>query len=355
MAKILIKNGRVWDGSKFFFADVLTEQDKIAKIEPHIDTSADFIYDATGKTVSAGLVDAHVHLRGISTEKFGTPAETSCFPFGVTAAADASGENGNKALIDSFAVKTLTFAKAKIRDNRADFTRTAERLSLFSKKAIGIKVYFDTAMSQISDISPLREICEFAHPKGLRVMVHCSGSPVKMAEILDTLGTGDILTHTFHGGANNAAEDGFEGIHRAQERGVVIDVGFAGHVHTDFGILQQAIERGIVPDVISTDITKLSAYTRGGRYGMTMCMSIAKLLGMSEEDIFRAVTSNSARALGKENDWGTLAVGRVADIAVLDYTDEGFDLTDKAGNHIQSNVGYRCRLTLSDGQVVYKD
>ena len=24
LAKILIKNGRVWDGSKFFFADVLT-------------------------------------------------------------------------------------------------------------------------------------------------------------------------------------------------------------------------------------------------------------------------------------------------------------------------------------------
>ena len=76
---------------------------------------------------------------------------------------------------------------------------------------------------------------------------------------------------------------------------------------------------------------------------------------MREEDIFRAVTSNPAKALGQESEWGYLQVGRIADIAVLDYTDEGFDLTDKAGNHIGSQKGYRCVLTVSDGQVVYRN
>lgn len=28
MSKILIKNGKVWDGEKFYFADVLTENEK---------------------------------------------------------------------------------------------------------------------------------------------------------------------------------------------------------------------------------------------------------------------------------------------------------------------------------------
>jgi len=87
---------------------------------------------------------------------------------------------------------------------------------------------------------------------------------------------------------------------------------------------------------------------------MTMCMSMAKVSGMEEEDILRAVTSAPAKALGKQDVWGTLAVGRTADIAVLDYTDEGFSLTDAAGNHMESNVGYRCVLTVADGQVVYK-
>ena len=69
----------------------------------------------------------------------------------------------------------------------------------------------------------------------------------------------------------------------------------AGHVHTDFGVLKRAIDADCLPDTISTDITKASAYKRGGRYGMTMCMSIAKHLGMQEEDIFRAVTSTPAK------------------------------------------------------------
>jgi len=35
--------------------------------------------------------------------------------------------------------------------------------------------------------------------------------------------------------------------------------------------------------------------------------------------------------------------------------DEGFSLTDKAGNHIERDKGYRCVLTLADGQVVYRN
>ena len=87
---------------------------------------------------------------------------------------------------------------------------------------------------------------------------------------------------------------------------------------------------------------------------MTMCMSIAKHAGMSEEDIFRAVTRAPAEALGRVDEWGRLKVGGIADIAVIDYTDEGFSLTDANGNHIESPCGYRCELTVSYGQLVYK-
>lgn len=87
---------------------------------------------------------------------------------------------------------------------------------------------------------------------------------------------------------------------------------------------------------------------------MTICMSIARHVGMTEEDIFRSVTSTPARVLGKSDQWGSLAPGRKADIAVFDYTDEGFSLTDKAGHHIESKSGYRCLLTVADGQIIYK-
>ena len=87
---------------------------------------------------------------------------------------------------------------------------------------------------------------------------------------------------------------------------------------------------------------------------MTMCMSIAREAGMREIDIFKAVTENAARALGKEGEWGRLTVGARADVTVLDYTDEGFLLTDKAGNTIQGTKGYKCLLTVLNGQVMYR-
>ena len=355
MAKILIKSGRIWDGDKFFSADILTDGKFIAKIGENITDNADYIYDAKGETVSAGLVDIHVHMKGIASDKFGINPEMSSFPFGVTAVNDAGSAYGDRVLLDSFDVKNTVFVGVDIRDNHADFTVTEKLLQKYGDKAIGIKVYFDTTLTKVMDITALKEICDYAKEKGLKVMVHCSNSPTSMAEIVNTLSAGDILTHIYHGGENSCTENEFEAFKIAKKKGVVLDAGFAGHVHTDFRNLEQATKSGFLPDTISTDITCFSAYKRGGRYGMTMCMNIVRAIGMSEEDIFMAVTSSPAKALGKENEWGYLKESRCADIAVFEYTNEGFDLTDKAGNHLQSETGYRCVLTVADGQIIYRD
>lgn len=352
MARILIKNGRVWDGEKFFFADVLTDGKIVSKIEKNISDNADFIFDATGKTVSAGLVDIHVHMKGIAPEEFGIEPHVSSFAFGVTAVNDAGSTQGDKALLDSFSVKSTVFAGVEIKENKVQFSNTEKLLAKYGDRVIGLKVYFDKTISEIYDISPLQEICEYAKNHKLKVMVHCSHSPTSMAEIVDTLSSGDILTHLYHGGENSCTENDFEAIKLARKKGVVLDAGFAGYVHTNFENLKTAVQNGFYPDTISTDITRFSAFKRGGRYGMTMCMNIAKTVGMNEEEIFRAVTSSPAKALGK--DWGILKVGASADIAVLDYTDEGFNLIDNQGNTLKNDKGYRCVLTVCDGQVVFK-
>ncbi len=354
MGKILIKNGRIWDGERFYFADVLTEDDRICKIEENIHENADFEYDAKNKIVSAGLVDIHTHFRGLNKD-FGIHAELSSIPFGVTAAADACGVLGDKELLDSFLLKNLTFVPVYIQDNKAIFDDVDSGIEKFGDKAVGIKICFDNQVSEVSDISPLAETIEYAKKLGLIVMVHSSNPPVSMAELLSVLRKDDILTHAYHGGINNVSDDDYECIKKAKEKGIIIDAGLAGHIHTDFNVLKSGIDYNAAPDIISTDITRFSAYKRGGRYGMTMCMSIAKHLGMKEDDIFRAVTSAPAKALKKENEWGYLRVGRCADISVIDYTNEGFDLTDKAGTRIKSETGYRCILTIADGEVVYKD
>ncbi len=354
MKSILIKNGRIWDGETFFFGDVLVEEGRISRIAPNIENGADFVFDAAGMTVSAGLVDIHVHMQGISGDSIGISAEMSCFPFGVTAAADGGATQGDASLLNSFLVKNVVFPVARIVEDRLDEKTTEERLARYGSRAVGVKLYLDAGSKNISTGEALGQVCDFAGKRGLKVMVHCNGTPITMSQVIDTLRPGDVLTHIYHGGQNNAAEDGFDCLRKAKEKGVVLDAGFAAHVHTDMKIFADALAAGVYPDTISTDITCLSAYTRGGRYGLTMCMSMARTAGMAEEDIFRCVTSAPAKALGKENDWGCLQVGRKADIAVLDYTDEGFDLTDQAGNRLCSEAGYRCVLTVSDGQIIYK-
>ena len=62
---------------------------------------------------------------------------------------------------------------------------------------------------------------------------------------------------------------------------------------------------------------------------------------------------NPANALGKSQ-WGRLREGAVADIAVLEWSNEGFNMSDKQGNKIQSGVSYRNVLTVSDGEIVYR-
>lgn len=63
--KILLKGGRVINPENNFdaVADVLVEDGKIAKIGAGLADDADEVLDVTGKVVTPGLIDLHVHLR----------------------------------------------------------------------------------------------------------------------------------------------------------------------------------------------------------------------------------------------------------------------------------------------------
>lgn len=350
---ILIKNGRIWDGERFFCGDVFVEDGRIAKIAEKIDEPAFFVIDAEGMIVSAGLVDLHMHMQGVSADTIGIPVEASSFPFGVTAVADGGAEQGDEALLKTLQVKNMVFPVARIIEDRLDEEETDQRVARYGEYTAGVKLYLDDGSKNISTGAALQQVCDYAAKRGLRVMVHCNGSPISMDEIMDTLRPGDILTHIYHGGKNSAAADDFACLRKGREKGIVLDAGFAAHVHTDMKVLADALAAGVYPDTISTDITCYSAFMRGGRYGLTMCMSMARAAGMPEEEIFKAVTTAPAKALGKA--WGRLYEGGVADIAVLAWEKDGFDLTDHAGNRLQSPVGYRCKFTVVDGKIVFKD
>lgn len=63
--KVLLKGGRVMNPAVDFdeTADVLIENGKVAKIAKDIPTDDADVYDVTGKLVTPGLIDMHVHFR----------------------------------------------------------------------------------------------------------------------------------------------------------------------------------------------------------------------------------------------------------------------------------------------------
>lgn len=352
MEQLLIKNGTVWTKNGYEKNDVLFEGTTVKKIEKNIESDTIRVFDAENMLVLPGLIDTHMHMKNVTIDQFGVDASAACFPHGVTCAAEASACFNDEAFLNTFSVKNVVFVGGKYENN--SFSLKNFDYKKYGKKAIGLKIFYDTNAYDIKDVSPLKDICKIARDNNLKVMVHSTGTPVPMMEIVETLNKGDILSHAFHGGKNNSSEDNFECLKYAKEKGVIVDVGFAGYVHTDFSVLRKAIEMGVFPDTIGTDITRSSAFIRSGRYGMNFCMSILKTLGMPEEEIFKAATVNSAKALGKEGIWGELKEGST-DACVLSYTDKPFEITDRCLNTVKDTKSYRCNLTVVNGDAVYSN
>ena len=59
--KRLFRGGTVVNGSAAFRADVLTEGEKIIRVAPEIEESADEVVDCSGKLLLPGFIDAHTH------------------------------------------------------------------------------------------------------------------------------------------------------------------------------------------------------------------------------------------------------------------------------------------------------
>jgi predicted amidohydrolase len=357
MAKILLKNGKIFDGKRFLSGSVLTEDEKIAVIGDVNEEAAEgaIVIDAEGCIVCPGLVDIHVHTDELSGDPYGFPALLETVPFGVTAAVDAAAGEPREEILSLLPIRLAALASLPICDGKCDPAAAEAILKKYGDRALGIKIYYDRGIENGCTLSHIGEASAFAHAHGRIVMVHCTGSEASMAELASVLSAGDIITHAYHGAPNDISQNNYEAYRIAKARGVIIDAGMAGGVHTDFSILQAAIQNGFLPDVISTDITRSSAYKRGGIYGMTMCMSICRALGMEETAVLRAVTSSAAKAVKRESEWGRLAAGRAADITVLSYEKQSVDITDRAKNRVVLNEGYACRLTVANGKILYRN
>ena len=59
----IVRGGRVFDGQRLVEADVRIRDGVIQQVGPGLDSEGCQVIDATGKVVSPGFIDLHVHLR----------------------------------------------------------------------------------------------------------------------------------------------------------------------------------------------------------------------------------------------------------------------------------------------------
>jgi dihydroorotase len=150
--------------------------------------------------------------------------------------------------------------------------------------------------------------------------------------VLKFMKRGDVLTHCFQGGPAPSVidEDGKirPEVEEAYRRGVLFDVGH-GLASFSFRVAEKAIQQGLVPTTISTDLHM--ANINGPVYDIGTTLSKFLLLGLSLSDVVKRATDNPAKVLGINDKIGNLRAGAIADIVVWKLLDGRFEFVDCVG------------------------
>src|SRR5207237_5760788 len=145
--------------------------------------------------------------------------------------------------------------------------------------------------------------------------------PNVIRELLPLLEPGDIVTHLCTANPGGVLDTNGKLVPEAKElaaRGVWLDTAH-GRMNFGFNVGRRVLDQGLLPHCISTDLTVPGRANTV--HSMVEIMTRFLGLGFSLPDVVTMSTANPARALGEEGRLGSLAVGRQADISVIEIRD----------------------------------
>lgn len=329
------------------------------------------IIDCTGCYVFPGLIDNHVHF---SFNTSGIGPDLIELPNGVTSAADAGsiGTNAFESFIKVKLMPSVMTLKASvnvttgglagsgymenIRPELYDIPAMEYLFDRYRPYLYGLKLRIGKDISEGMGVVPLVESVRLARRFQTRLSLHATAPLVPIPEIVNEMGPGDVLCHTFQkmGQYNILDENGkiFPEVLAARERGVIFDSA-QGRIHCSFEIAKKAIDQGFFPDVISSDLTTYSAYQER-LFSLPVVMSRFLALGMSLVEVVHCCTQMPAKLMGLEGEIGTLYPGALADIAVMRLEERHFSFTDSYGNQLPADHILIPQLTLKAGRTCYR-
>jgi dihydroorotase len=373
---LLIKGGKVFDPSQGLedFRDVAIRDGKIARLERDIPAAqARQVVNASGKIVTPGLIDIHAHVFPY-VGPYGIEPDPYCVRKGVTTVLDA-GTSGAftfpafrkfiipraatrvRALLHVVSIGMVTGSTpnmGELEDLRYCDPQLAVQVAEENRDLIvGFKIRFSEKYTGPNDLEGLKRARAAADQARLPLMTHIGGSFTPLAQLLDLLKKGDVVTHSFNSrphGIVDAEGKVTPEVHEARQRGVLFDVGH-GAGSFSFEVMEKCLHQGFLPDTISSDL--YSANIHGPVYDMTTTLSKFLMLGLSLQEIITRCTVDAARTFNFGAEIGTLKPGAEGDVSVLDLVSGDFTFTDSDGKTRQGRQKLRPVVTVRGGKLFY--
>lgn len=386
IADIGIRNGRITS---------------IAKSIP-IDSDAERI-DVRGNIVVPGLIDTHAHIFQHVTGRFGLNPDLVGINSGVPFLVDQGGpscitipafrkfiaepsESGVYAFLSAYVVGGLEghYYADLYSPSGVDVDATVN-LAVENKDIVrGIKAHAEIGgyarwgkevVSLAKEISRQAEIPLYIHLGQLWPLPDGSDQSPDADEVLafvaDLAEPGDILAHPFTrhpGGFVNQDGQVHPVLKDLMNLGIKVDVGHGSHF--SFEMARMVLGAGIIPNTLGADMHGYNTFVPGGRTDDTtddhlfggqvkfsLCSAMTELLalGLSLEEIIPMVTSNAAEMLGLTAEIGSMSVGDMANISVLEKENGRWRLSDNTGVTVETDQLLRPKFCIRKGCVHMAD
>lgn len=345
MRGLFFQGGRVIDppSGRDLVANVLVLDGIIAAVGPHVTPPADAdVVDVSGKLVVPPLVDLHAHVMA-GLGDFCVEPDRIGIEMGVPVVVDG-GTSGiatfdicRRAVIDHPDTRTRVLAfvdpnqlylatsdyichKLEIANDVRNLDETA--LAAVLERHVDVVVGLKVRACHVGDPSHSPFLTAAQRAAATKpVMVHLGRFPhtptITPASLLDALRGGDILTHAFRraGGVLDTQGKVVPSLREAVARGVVLDM---GHSATDFrfDVARRLMEQGYPPMTASTDLNRFNIDGPVFSYAENLTKLLA--LGMPVNEVVAIATTNAARAIGRSEELGSLAPGRLAELSVIE-------------------------------------
>jgi dihydroorotase len=390
---LLIKNGHVFDPGQSLdgVMDIAITDGKIAAVAPNLpveEAKQHIVVRGDGRYITPGLIDMHAHVAfGLQTQGVNWQAanpELIGVQSGVTTIVDG-GTCGayNFGIVPTWVVpntrtrtiyylsvgsyglvtQSLPKARSDIQspadiDLEATFACVEAHRDLIK----GIKLRLldkavETMGRQLVDLA-----LEAARGLNVPLMTHIGDfmgespeAPALTDYLISRMQPHDIITHvcTSHSGGLLDADGRVKpAAVEAQKAGVVMDPA-GGRRNYSQEVARIEADQGFYADTISTD---MSAPGRSFPiYSLTEAMSRFMATGYSLEQVVRMTTANPAKALRMENEIGAIAVGRVADLTILDDVTGKWRFIDTNGATFTGEHALVPVQTLRAGKLISPD